>query len=251
MPRVAAVNVHSGEEPPISGRNGSGTIFFSGCSLSCSFCQNFPVSQLRHGRDMTTFSLAGRMLKLQRQGAHNVNFVTPTHYLPQILAVLWLAIPLGFNLPIVWNSSGYEKPDALRLLDGIVAIYLPDMKYADNETSNRLSRAPEYRDVNRLAAKEMLRQVGHLRLDDEGLAKGGLIIRHLVLPKSLASTRDTLDWIAKNLGVETHVSLMRQYFPAHIASKIPGIDRKITIAEYNQAVACLENSGLENGWLQE
>ncbi len=251
LPRVAAASIHTGEEPPISGRNGSGTIFLSGCSLSCRFCQNFPISQLGNGQDLPTSALAGRMLKLQRQGAHNINFVTPTHYLPQILAVLWLAIPLGFRLPIVWNSSGYEKPDVLRLLDGVVDVYLPDMKYSDDETAEQLSRAPGYRDINRLAVREMLRQVGHLSLNGEGVAIRGLIIRHLVLPGDLSGTRETLGWIAANLGRETHISLMRQYFPAHRAPDTPGIDRKITAAEYDRAVEWLEEFGLENGWVQE
>lgn len=251
LPRIAAASVHTGEEPPISGHTGSGTIFFSGCSLSCRFCQNFPISQLGNGQDLPTRSLAGKMLKLQNRQAHNINFVTPTHYLPQVLAALWLAIPLGFRLPIVWNSSGYEKVDALRLLDGVVDVYLPDMKYADDETAEYLSRAPGYRDINRLAVSEMLRQVGHLRMDQDGLATRGLIIRHLVLPGDLAGTRETLGWIAANLGRDTHVSLMRQYFPAHRAPDTPGINRKITAAEYDHSMEWLEEFGLENGWVQE
>ncbi|HEY3309825.1 MAG TPA: radical SAM protein [Desulfuromonadaceae bacterium] len=251
LPKIASANVHKGEEPPISGTSGSGTIFFSGCSLKCRFCQNFPISQLRNGDEITTAALAQRMVRLQRQGVHNINFVTPTHFLPQILAALWLAIPQGFRLPIVWNSSGYEKPDLLRLLEGVVSIYLPDMKYVDEDTAVRLSAAPGYRESNRLAVKEMLRQVGHLQLDDDGLAVKGLIIRHLVLPNQLAGTRQTLAWIAENLGTETHISLMRQYFPAHRAIETPDIDRKITDEEYDEAVEVLEQFDLENGWLQD
>jgi putative pyruvate formate lyase activating enzyme len=243
--------VHNGEEPPISGERGSGTIFLSGCTLSCRFCQNFPISQLGNGQELTTRALVERMLRLQRQGVHNINFVTPTHYLPQILASLWLAVPLGFRLPLVWNSSGYEKVDALRLLEGAVAIYLPDMKYADDEPAARLSGAPGYCAINRLAVTEMLRQVGHLQLDDHGLALQGLIIRHLVLPNNLAGTEETLRWIAANLGRETHISLMRQYFPAHQAGETPGISRKITEEEYDRAVEWLEECGLENGWVQD
>lgn len=251
LPRIAAASVHTGEEPPISGERGSGTIFLSGCSLSCRFCQNYPISQLGNGQDLSTRALAEKMLRLQRQRVHNINFVTPTHFLPQLLAALWLAIPLGFRLPLVWNSSGYEKVDALRLLDGVVAIYLPDMKYADDETAERLSGAPGYRDLNRAAVTEMLRQAGHLRLDRDGLAERGLIIRHLVLPGNLAGTDETLRWIAENLGRETHISLMRQYFPAHRAPDTPGIGRKISAAEYEQAVQWLEEYGLENGWVQD
>jgi putative pyruvate formate lyase activating enzyme len=251
LPRIAAASVHTGEEPPISGDKGSGTIFLSGCSLNCRFCQNFPISQLGNGQDLSTRALAEKMLRLQQQQVHNINFVTPTHYLPQLLAALWLAIPLGFRLPLVWNSSGYEKLDALQLLDGVVDIFLPDMKYADDETAEELSGAPGYCAVNRSAVTEMLRQAGHLRMDDNGLAIRGLIIRHLVLPGGLAGTRETLGWIAENLGRETHISLMRQYFPAHRAPDTPGISRKINAEEYDSAVEWLEEFGLENGWVQD
>lgn len=251
LPRIAAASVHTGEEPPISGRNGSGTIFLSSCSLSCRFCQNFPISQLGNGQDLPTRALAEKMVRLQRQGVHNINFVTPTHFLPQLLAALWLAIPLGFRLPLVWNSSGYEKSDVLELLEGVVDIYLPDMKYADDDTARYLSNAPGYRDMNRMAVREMMRQAGHLQLDQQGLAIRGVIIRHLVLPGDLSGTRETLGWIAENLGSETHISLMRQYFPAHRAPDTPGISRKITGQEYDRAVQWLEEFDLENGWVQD
>lgn len=251
LPKIASANIHNGEEPPISGAKGSGTIFLTGCSLKCRFCQNFPISQLGNGEELTTRTLAERMLRLQRQRVHNINFVTPTHFLPQILAALWLAIPQGFRLPIVWNSSGYEKVDMLQLLDGVVAIYLPDMKYVDDATAERLSSAPGYRDINRVAVSEMLRQVGHLRLDEEGVATKGLIIRHLVLPEGLAGTRETLRWVAGHLGSETNISLMRQYFPAHKAMQTDGVDRKITEDEYDEAVEWLEEFDLENGWVQD
>lgn len=250
-PRIASANVHHGEEPPISGTRGSGTVFFSGCSLKCRFCQNFPISQFGNGDEITTTTLARRMLRLQAQRAHNINLVTPTHYLPQLLAALWLAIPAGFRLPIVWNSSGYEKVDALRLLAGVVDIYLPDMKYVDDQTAQRLSSAPGYCRVNRAAITEMFRQVGHLQLNDEGLASKGLIIRHLVLPGGLAGTRETMAWIAGNLGSEAHISLMKQYFPAHLAPESLGIDRRISDEEYDQALEALEEFSLENGWVQD
>jgi putative pyruvate formate lyase activating enzyme len=249
-PRIASANVHHGEEPPISGTQGSGTIFFSGCSLKCIFCQNFPISQLGNGEEITTRELSARMLRLQRQGVHNINFVTPTHYLPQILAALWLAIPRGFSLPIVWNSSGYEKVDALRLLDGVINVYLPDMKYADEPCAVEFSAAPGYRDCNRAAVAEMLRQVGHLQLDEEDIARSGMIIRHLVLPGGKAGSHATLAWIAEHLGTETHIALMNQYFPAHRAVSSDVLGRKIHDAEYDEAVAELEEFGLENGWVQ-
>ncbi|HZV83190.1 MAG TPA: radical SAM protein [Geobacteraceae bacterium] len=251
LPKVASANLHRGEEPPISGTKGSGTIFFSGCTLRCHFCQNFPISQLGNGEELATAGLAGKMLQLQRRGAHNINFVTPTHFLPQILAALWLAIPLGFSLPIVWNSSGYEKVDALHLLEGVVAVYLPDMKYGDDRIALELSGARDYCRINRDAVTEMLRQVGQLRVDDNGIAMGGLIIRHLVLPGGRDGSAVILPWIAENLGTETHVALMSQYFPAGRAASIPGIDRPVNHEEYDAAVEALEAAGLENGWVQE
>jgi len=250
-PKIASANVHWGEEPPVSGTKGSGTIFFSGCSLKCAFCQNFPISQFGNGEEITTGELATRMLKLQRQGVHNINFVTPTHFLPQILAALWLAIPQGFSLPLLWNSSGYEKVDALLLLAGVVDIYLPDMKYSDDAHAVEISAAPEYRFINRAAVTEMLHQVGHLQVDDKGIATSGLIIRHLVLPHGRAGSVDTLQWIAANLGRETHIALMSQYFAAHEALKMSGMEHRITVDEYDQVVDVLEESGLDNGWVQD
>lgn len=248
--KIASANVHRGEEPPISGTSGSGTVFLSGCSLKCVFCQNFPISQFGNGEEITTGELASRMLKLQRQGVHNINFVTPTHFIAQILAALWLAIPKGFNLPIVWNSSGYEKVDVLRLLDGVVAIYLPDMKYSDDAGAVEISSAPGYCRINRLAVAEMLRQVGHLQVDDHDIAVSGLIVRHLVLPEERAGSEATLHWIAEHLGRETHIALMNQYFPAHLAQNSTGMQRKITEREYDRAVEVLHLCNLDNGWVQ-
>lgn len=250
-PRIASANLHRGEEPPISGAKGSGTIFFSGCSLKCRFCQNFPISQLGNGDDISCRELAARMLKLQKLRAHNINFVTPTHFLPQILAALWLAVPQGFTLPIVWNSSGYEKVDALLLFEDIVSIYLPDMKYSDEDDSIEISSAPGYRDINRQAVLEMFRQTGHLQVDEHGIAQKGLIIRHLVLPDGKAGSSATLRWIAENIGRESHIALMSQYFPAGEAVHTNGINRPLNPDEYDDATAALEENGLENGWVQE
>ncbi|MDD2364941.1 MAG: 4Fe-4S cluster-binding domain-containing protein [Desulfuromonadaceae bacterium] len=251
LPKIASANIHNGEEPPISGTNGSGTIFLTGCSLKCVFCQNFPISQFGNGEEITTKELAARMLKLQKRKAHNINFVTPTHFLPQILAALWIAIPQGFSLPIVWNSSGYEKVDALKLLDGVVSVYLPDMKYCDDSEAVKISSAPGYREINRAAVHEMKDQVGNLLMDLNGMAVSGLIIRHLVLPNQLAGTHETLGWIAENLGTETYISLMRQYFPANKAVSSAVLNRKINDDEYDQAADWLEDVGLENGWVQD
>jgi len=251
MPRIASAAMHRGEEPPISGSRGSGTIFLSGCTLNCRFCQNFPISQLRNGSDLSIGLLAAKMLGLQKKGAHNLNFVTPSHFTPQILASLHLAIRRGFRLPIVWNTSGYERLDTLRLLDGVVDIYLPDMKYASEEEARALSAAPGYPALNRAAVAEMLRQVGHLECDADGVAQRGLIVRHLVLPQRKAGSAETLRYIARELGVETHIALMSQYFPAHLASETPGIARRVTPEEYREAVSVLEECGLENGWVQD
>lgn len=250
-PKIASANVHRGEEPPISGTKGSGTIFLSGCSLKCIFCQNFPISQLGNGEELGTMELAARMLRLQRQGVHNINFVTPTHFMPQILAALWLAIPQGFSLPVVWNTSGYEKVDVLSLLDGVVSIYLPDMKYSDDSQARLISGAADYCSINRAAVHEMLRQVGHLQVNEEGIATAGIIIRHLVLPGGRAGSLETLPWIAENLGKETYIALMSQYFPAHCAADMAEMDRPVSHKEYDAAVDALEEAGLDNGWVQD
>lgn len=250
-PRIASASVHRGEEPPISGSRGSGTIFLSGCTLNCRFCQNFPISQLRNGTDLSTGQLADKMLGLQKKGAHNVNFVTPSHFTPQILAALYLAIRKGFRLPIVWNTSGYERLDTLALLDGVVDIYLPDMKYAAPDQALLLSSAPGYPGVNRTAVAEMLRQVGQLQCDEEGIGVRGVIVRHLVLPEGRAGSAETLGYIAEHFGEETHIALMSQYFPAHLAPETPGIGRRVTPEEYAEAVEALEVCGLENGWVQD
>lgn len=249
--RIASAAIHRGEEPPISGTKGSGTIFLSGCTLNCRFCQNFPISQLRNGSDLSTGQLADKMLSLQAKGAHNINFVTPSHFTPQILAALYLAIRKGFKLPIVWNTSGYERLDTLSLLDGVVDIYLPDMKYAAEEEALKFSSAPGYPELNRLAVAEMLRQVGHLECDENGIGVKGMIIRHLVLPEGRAGSAETLAWIADHLGTETHIALMSQYFPAHLASETPGIERRVNSEEYGEAVEALEDCDLENGWVQD
>jgi putative pyruvate formate lyase activating enzyme len=250
-PRIASANIHRGEEPPISGTKGSGTIFLSGCTLKCRFCQNFPISQQGNGTDLSTGQLAEKMLGLQKRGAHNINFVTPTHFTPQILAALYLAIPKGFAIPIVWNTSGYERVDTLELLDGVVSIYLPDMKYTSEEQAVELSGAPDYTRLNRLAVAEMLRQVGHLECDGDGIGTKGLIIRHLVLPEGRAGSAETLNYIADHFGTESHIALMSQFFPAHVAPQTPGIERRVTNEEYAEAVEALEDCGLENGWVQD
>jgi putative pyruvate formate lyase activating enzyme len=251
-PKVASWNVHPWEEPPISGGRGSGTIFFSGCTGRCLFCQNYPISQLGVGNEIAVERLAEMMLELQGKGCHNINLVTPTHFVPQIMAALPHAIERGFRLPLVHNTSGYDTVEALKFLEGVVDIYLPDAKYADDETARRLSGFVGYVEANRAALKEMYRQVGEeLVLDDEGIARRGLIVRHLVLPGGVAGTPEVLRWLAENLSPRVHISLMDQYFPAHKAVGHPILGRKITEEEYEDALRAFDEAGLENGWRQE
>jgi putative pyruvate formate lyase activating enzyme len=250
--RVSSWNLHAWEEPPVSGTRGSGTIFFSGCSGRCRFCQNYPISQLGYGQEVTAERLAGMMLELQRRGAHNVNLVTPSHFVPQILAALPQAIRGGLRLPLVYNSSGYESVAALRLLDGIVDVWLPDSKYASDGIARRLSGFRDYVENNRLTLAEIYRQVGdELVLDEGGLAVRGLIIRHLVLPGGLADTPEVLRWIATQLSPRVHVSLMDQYFPAHRALDHPLLGRKVMPEEFDAALDALDAAGLQNGWCQD
>lgn len=249
--KIASWTLHPWEEPPISGSRGSGTIFFSGCTGRCLFCQNYPISQLGAGNLVGVERLAEMMLELQNRGAHNVNLVTPTHFVPHVLAALLRAAEGGLRLPLVYNSSGYESVETLRLLDSVVDVYLPDAKYADDAVARRLSGLPRYVEANRAALREMYRQVGpDLALDEEGLAWRGLIVRHMVLPEGLAGTADVLAWIAARLSPRVHVSLMDQYFPAYRAVGDPVLGRKVTFEEYLAALEAFDDAGLERGWRQ-
>lgn len=248
---VSSVSAHHGEEPPLSGTTGSGTIFFANCNLRCVYCQNYPISQMGNGTERLPGELAGQMLWLQEQGCHNMNLVTPTHFMPQILNALDIAKERGFNLPIVYNTSGYESVEALRLLDGIVDIYLTDIRYSDDRSATRFSVAPHYWAVNQSAVKEMFRQVDNLVLDEEGIAKRGLIIRHLILPYGLSGTQGVMKFLAEEISKDVYVSLMSQYFPAYKAHDIKELSRRISHAEYEEAYQIMHTYGLENGWMQE
>jgi putative pyruvate formate lyase activating enzyme len=250
-PKVASFNLHTGEEPPISGTKGSGTIFFSGCNLRCRYCQNFPISQMRNGEEVTTEKLAGMMLYLESKGAHNINFVTPSHVVPQILEALCYAWEKGLNLPLVYNTSGYDAMGSLQLLEGVIDVYLPDMRYSDDRIAARLSSVEDYVEVNRKAVKEMFRQVGNLRVDEQGIAKRGLTIRHLILPNEQAGSESTFRFIRKEISDQARVSLMGQYFPSFRAGECVSIDRKITPEEYESALESFLDSGLSRGWIQE
>ncbi|MDO8602791.1 MAG: radical SAM protein [Candidatus Omnitrophota bacterium] len=249
LPMVSSFHAHFGEEPPISGRSGSGTIFFTHCSLRCVFCQNHPISQLGSGKEVSVEELAGMMLKLQAEGCHNINFVTPAHYMPQILKAVFIAKELGLNIPLVYNSGGYESIEALEILDGIIDIYMPDMKYSDSSSAKKYSNAPDYFEINKIAVKEMYRQVGDLKMD-RGIAKKGLLIRHLVLPEDLAGSQEVFEFIANELSPDTYVNVMAQYYSGYLADKYPEIDRRITAREYMEAIRLAEKAGLKNGFRQ-
>ncbi len=252
MPVVASANLHRWEEPPISGTRGSGTIFFGGCTGRCRFCQNYPISQLGVGREVSLERLAEMMVRLQEKGAHNINFVTPTHYAAAIVAALPLAVEQGLRIPLLYNSSGFERVGTLHQLEDVIDIWLPDAKYASDQVALSLSGFPDYTAHNRSALREMYRQVGDcLEVDGEGIAARGLIVRHMVLPNGLAGTRQVMKWIARNLSTQVHVSVMAQYFPAYECLDDSVLGRKITAAEYEEAVAVLDEVGLENGWVQE
>lgn len=242
---------HLGEEPPISGTKGSGTIFFSRCNMRCIYCQNYHFSQLDEGRPVTVQQLADYMLKLQEDECHNINLVTPTHNMPQILQALILGAENGLFLPIVYNTSGYELPETIQLLDGIVDIYLTDARYTNNTHAIKYSNAPDYPSCNQASIKEMYRQVGNLKLDKNGIAIKGLIIRHLVLPENLADSEKIFSFIAKEISAQTTISLMSQYFPAFKAKENPPLNRRVTLEEYTYAIELLKKYGLENGWIQE
>lgn len=247
---VSSRNLHHGEEPPISGYRGSGTIFFSNCNLKCVFCQNYPISQMGVGGEVSNRELGDIILTLQRRGAHNINFVTPTHVVHSIISALVYAIESGLKIPLVYNSSGYDSIEELELLDGIVDIYMPDMKYSDDEVAERFSNAPNYLAVNRRAIKEMHKQVGNLVMDEEGIALRGLLIRHLVLPEGLAGTENVLSFIANEVSKDTYISLMSQYFPTNKAFQYPEISRMVNRSEYRKAADILQRLGLENGFIQ-
>jgi putative pyruvate formate lyase activating enzyme len=250
-PVVSSASPHHGEEPPLSGTKGSGTVFFANCNLKCAYCQNYPISQMGHGAERTPGELACQMLWLQEQGCHNLNLVTPTHFMPQILKALGIAKERGFSLPVVYNTSGYDSVEALRFLDGVVDIYLPDMRYSDNQAALKYSIAPYYAEVNRAAVKEMYRQVGNLVVDTNGIAQRGLIIRHLVLPGGLSGTESIMKFLAEEISKDVYISLMSQYFPAYKATTMKELSRRITADEYEAARQVMENYGLENGWVQE
>jgi putative pyruvate formate lyase activating enzyme len=254
LPVVASVCPHHGEEPVLSGTLGSGTIFFGNCNMRCVYCQNSQISQdhkARQEKEMGFSALAGEMLRLQETGCHNINFVSPSHFVPQLVRAVFEAVPLGLHLPLVYNTGGYDSLKTIKELDGIIDIYLPDLRYADDKTARRYSRARNYVEHSRAAIKEMYRQVGNLKVDENEIAQRGLIVRHLILPGGLAGSRDSLTWLAEEISPDVTVSIMAQYYPAHRADRFPELNRKITQEEYSEVVDLINSLGMENGWLQE
>ena len=241
---VSSYGPHFGEEAPLVGRHGSGTIFFANCNLRCLFCQNYSISQLGEGEKASKEELAYMMLSLQTQGCHNINLVSPTHVVPQILEALEIAAESGLRLPLVYNSGGYDSVETLNILDGIIDIYMPDMKYSDERVAKELSGIENYPSVNRAAVKEMHRQVGDLKIDEEGVAQRGLLVRHLVLPHGLAGTEEVVNFVSKEISPNTYINIMAQYHPGYKAYDIPGLARPISRAEFQEAVELAQQAGL-------
>jgi len=245
---VSSAFPHFGEEPPLVGRHGSGTIFLTHCNLRCVFCQNYDISHLGHGERVTSEELAAIMLYLQRQGCHNINFVTPTHYVPQIVEALPRAVEMGLRVPLVYNTSGYDSLEVIRLLEGIFDIYMPDIKFLDPELSRRYCNAPDYPEVVKAVVKEMHRQVGDLEWDERGIAYRGLLVRHLVMPNHLEDTERVLRFVAEEISPWTYINIMDQYRPLYRAHEYPEIARRITPKEYTIALQRARELGLSRGF---
>jgi putative pyruvate formate lyase activating enzyme len=246
-PKLASAGPHFGEERPLVGSGGSGTVFFSNCNLLCVFCQNWQINHRGEGRHVSHERLAQEMLTLQQRGCHNINLVTPTHVVPNIVKALRLAIGRGLRLPLVYNTGGYDSLEVIRLLDGIVDIYLPDFKYQDGNMAATYSfEAGDYPEVAAAGIREMHRQVGHLRVDAEGIATRGLIIRHLVMPHNIAGTDRFVRWVAETLSPDTAVNIMAQYRPEHRAHELAEISRRLTRDEWRQALEWATEAGLTN-----
>jgi putative pyruvate formate lyase activating enzyme len=241
---VSSHGPHFGEENPLVGSGGSGTIFFSWCNLRCQFCQNYEISQGGMGREVEPEDLAKMMLSLQSQGCHNINFVSPSHVVPQILAGLLIAVEAGLRRPLVYNTGGYDSLKTLALLDGVVDIYMPDMKYADSDMARRYSKIGNYAAVNQAAVKEMHRQVGDLAMDPRGVAQRGLLVRHLVLPDGLAGTSEITRFLRDEISSKTYINVMAQYRPCYRAHELPPLNRRITDQEYAEAVHLAQEAGL-------
>lgn len=245
LPVVSSAAPHFGEEPPLVGRFGSGTIFLTLCNLKCVFCQNYEISQLAYGDEVSTEELSSMMTGLARRGCHNINFVTPTHQVPQIVEALPKAIENGLEVPLVYNCGGYESVDTIKLLDGIFDIYMPDIKYGDSELARKYSKAPGYFEIAKAAVREMHRQVGDLVVDRSGVAVKGLIIRHLVMPEGIAGTEAVVRFIAEEVSKDSYVNIMDQYRPCYKAADFQELSRGITEKEFTSALEAARSAGLK------
>ena len=245
-PYVTSFSPHFGEEAPLVGSHGSGTIFLTNCNLGCLFCQNWTISHEGEGREVTFEAFADMMLKLQRfYNCHNINFVTPTHQVPMILRSLELAINKGLKVPLVYNCGGYESLETLKILDGVIDIYMPDFKYTDPEPAEKYSKAKDYPSVAKAAIKEMHRQVGDLVIDEQGIAQRGLLVRHLVLPEGQAGTEEVVRFLAEEISPDTYTNIMAQYYPCYRAQEHPPLDRRLTHEEYKESVKAAREAGLK------
>jgi putative pyruvate formate lyase activating enzyme len=245
-PEISSYGPHFGEERPLVGRHGLGTIFMTHCNLGCIFCQNYDISRLDQGHAITFDELTGIMIELQQKGCHNVNFVSPSHFVPQILQALPKAIDMGLSVPLVYNTSGYDAVETLKLLDGVFDIYMPDFKYTRSDVARQFSQAPDYPEVVRMAVKEMHRQVGNLKMDEEGITLSGLLVRHLVLPDGLAGTEEAMRFLAEEISRDTYVNIMAQYYPC--GDLIPPgspLARRITRKEFMEAIRIAHDEGLD------
>ncbi len=241
---VASYFPHRGEEFPIRGYHGSGTVFFSYCNMRCVYCQNYDISQLGEGKEISAEQLSDIMIELQKQGCHNINWVSPSHIVPQLLEALYLAVEKGLRIPIVYNTSSYDSMESLKLLDGVVDIYLPDVKYLNNDYGKRYSKVKNYRDIVKQNIKEMYRQVGDLKVDDRGIAYRGVLVRHLVLPNDISTTKEVLQFL-KSVSPNIYINVMSQYHPYFKAFDYPELNRMITSKEYFEALKYAENLGLK------
>lgn len=248
---IALASLHYYEEPCISGKNGSGTVFFTNCNMKCKYCQNYEISQCGKGKEITVEHLAEIFLKQQEKGAHNINLVTPTSYVYQIIEALNIAKKQGLAIPVVYNTNGYEKKETIQLLNGYVDVYLPDLKYYSDDIAMKYSNIKNYFKTATEAIKEMYNQVGTPIFDEEGMIQKGVIIRHLVLPNHILNTKHILKWVKENLPQDIYISVMAQYFPTYQAKEDSLIDRKLTKKEYKQVEEYLYSLNLENGYMQE
>ncbi len=244
LAEVSSFAPHFGEETPLVGKNGSGTIFFTHCNLLCIFCQNYDISHLGDGEPATDDALADMMITLQNRGCHNINFVTPSHVVPQILSAVKIAAGKGLHIPLIYNSGGYDKLSTLQLLSGIIDIYMPDFKFVDSEIARRLCNAPDYPDVARTALKEMHRQVGDLVVDDAGIAVSGILVRHLVMPADMAGTEGAMQYIAEEISKATYVNIMPQYRPCGAAGEMPELTSGISQSDYKAALETARAAGI-------